>query len=250
MKRQIIAGLSVGGDGNLLEKVSITSVAHAAGPADAASAYADEGADEILFRGIAPSVEMLTTLSRRASSSLGVPHSVEVDTTDPDRVGALLDAGASRIVIRVAALRDPDFIAALAGGFGSERIAVKVLASSATNGWRVLEATEGAETEWHAVTWARVIETQGAGSLFVESVSQRETPSPFDLDLLASVKSGVAIPVIACGAADRVEDLFDALMIGNADGVVVGELLHSGGATVGGIKAYLAEHGLEVGNPD
>ena len=244
MERRIIAGLSVGADGELLEKISLPSVARAADPADVASAYADGGADEVLFRSVVSSIEALTTLARRVFSSLRIPTAIEFDATNPDQVGALLDAGASRVVIQVAALRNPDYIARLARSFGSERIAVKVVVSSELNGWRVLEAVEGVETEWSAVTWAQVIEAQGAGSVFLESAARNATSPPFDLALLASVKSGVAIPVIASGAAECVEDLFDALMIGNADGVVVGALIHSGRATVGEIKAYLGNHGL------
>ena len=244
MERRIIAGLSIGADGKLLEKVSLTSVAGTENPAAAASAYADEGADEVLFRSVAHSMEALTTLSRRVSSSLRIPHTIEIDATDSDEVGALLDAGASRVLIRVAALRDPDYVARVARSLGSERIAVSIVTSSEADGWRVLEAAEGAVTEWTTVTWSRVVETQGAGSIFVESSARGETLPAFDLDLLESVKSSVAIPVFASGAAERVEDLFDALMIGNADGVVVGELVHSGRATVREVKAYLVEHGL------
>jgi len=243
VERRIIAGLSIGADGRLLEKVGLPSVARAADSADVALAYADEGADEVLFRSVASSIGALTTLSGRVSSSLRIPHSIEIDATSPDQVGALLDAGASRVVIQVAALRDPDYIARLTRSFGAERIAVKIVTSSAAHGWRVFEAMEGVETEWSAITWARVIETQGAGSVFVESSARSSTAPPFDLDLLESVKSSVAIPVIASGAAERVEDLFDALMIGNADGVVVGAPLNSGRTGVGGVKAYRADHG-------
>ena len=244
MERWIIAGLSIGADGKLLEKISLPSVTCAEDPADVAFAYADEGADEVLFRSVASSIEALITLSRRVSSSLRIPHTIENDATNPDRVAALLDAGASRVVIQVAGLREPDYIARLVRSFGSERIAVKIVSSSEADGWRVLEAAEGVESEWSAVTWARVVETQGAGSVFVESAARSATAPPFDLDLLATLKSAVAIPVIASGAAERVEDLFDALMIGNADGIVVGALAHSGRASVGEVKAYLSDHGL------
>ncbi len=248
--RRIIAELSIGADGKLLEKVNPSSPELVEDPFEGASAYAAEGADEILFRGVDLSFDALTALYRRAASSLRIPSTVEFDAANPSQVEEVLEAGASRVILQDAALRDPDYLARLAKLFAGRRIAVRILASSAADGWRVLGRADGAETEWNAVTWARVIETQGAGSLFVGSASQHAIPSSFDLDLLDSVKSAVAIPVIASGAAERVEDVFDALMIGNADGVVVRELLHSGRTTVGEIRAYLLEHGLEVGNSD
>jgi len=243
--RRIIAELSIGEDGKLLDKVNLPAVERTEDPYDVASAYTADGIGELLFRAVGTSFDALTTLSRHVASSLQIPCVFECDATRPEPVGTLLDAGASCVIIQGAALRDPDHIALLARSFGPERIAVNIAASGEADGWRVLTATHD-ETEWSAVTWARVAETQGAGSVFLGSAGRSATSPAFDLALLELTRSHVAIPVIARGSAERVEDLFDALMIGNADGVVVGELLHSGRATVPEIKAYLMDRGLGV----
>ncbi len=246
MESRIIVGLSIGADGKATDRVNITSAGPAEDPAEIILAYADQGADEVLLGGVASSTENLIRVLNR-TVSLRIPTAVEFDAAESESVTALVDAGAARVVLQAAALRDPDYVACLARSLGSERIAVKITASSEVDGWRVLESVRGAETEWGAVTWARVLETQGAGAVLVDSAAPSAMP-PYDLELLASMKSSVAIPVIAAGAVERVEDVFDALMIGNADGVVVEGLLHSGRATVGQIKSYMTERGFDAGD--
>jgi cyclase len=241
-ERRVIAELAIDTDGKLAEKGASPAEYRLANPIEVASGYESQGADEILFRGVGNAFEALIPLTRQVSA-FTIPIAVEIEAGSPDQVQAVLDAGASRLVMQVAALRDPDYLALIARSFGAERVCVRILASGESSGWRVV-AAGGAETEWDAMTWARVVEAQGAGSVIVETAAVESGAFPYDLDLLASVKAEVAIPVIACGAARSAEDLFDALMIGNADGVVLDELLHSGRATVSEVKAYLAEHGL------
>jgi cyclase len=243
---RIVASLHVGRDGTLLESIELQPPGPLADPLDAAVAYAEAGADEIAFIASEAPLETLVALARRVAPRLHVPFWIKADLLDRSEVGAVLDAGAARVAVETPALRDPDYITALTRAFGSEAVAIVVTALREGDAWRVLEMREGAPTEWDAIAWARVAETQGAGELVVESVSGGRYEEPFDLELLAAVKSAVAVPVVAAGEAEAVEDLFDALMIGGADAVLVGSLLHSGKGTVPDVKAFLAEHGLDV----
>ncbi|MGD2217682.1 MAG: HisA/HisF-related TIM barrel protein [Gemmatimonadales bacterium] len=215
-------------------------------PAEAAAAYAEADADEIVFVARATPLELLCGLAERVAPALTIPITFWADLTAATEVGDLLAAGAARVAIQRAALDDPDLIAKLAREFGSEAIAVAVTAAGAAESWRVYDAPGGAAREWDALTWARVIEAQNGGAIVIESSSGGRHGEPYDLELLRSVSSVVARPALAAGEAGKVEDVFDALMIGDVDGVLVGPLLHSGEATVKEIKSFLSERGLPV----
>jgi cyclase len=215
-------------------------------PAEAAAAYAEAGADEIVFVARVAPLELLCGLAERVASALTIPLVFWTDLTTMVEVGDLLAAGATRVAIQKAALDDPDLIAKLAREFGSEAIAVAVTAAGADEGWRVYDELGGAAREWDALTWAQVVEAQNGGAIIIESPGRGPHGEPYDLELLQSVSSAVARPVVAAGDAKRVEDLFDALMIGDADAVLVSSLLHSGKTTVKEIKDFLSEHGLAV----
>ncbi len=215
-------------------------------PAEAAVAYAAAGADEIIFVARATPIEPLCELARRLAPALKIPLAFWSDLTTMSEVGDLLAAGAARVAIQKAALDDPDLITKLAREFGSDAVAVAVTAAGADESWRVYDGPGGTACEWDALTWAKVVEAQSGGAIIIESPSGGPRGEPYDLELLRSVSSNVDRPVMAAGDAKSVEDLFDAVMIGDADAVLVSSLLHSGNATVIGVKGYLSEHGLSV----
>lgn len=171
---------------------------------------------------------------------------VKLEPATVVEAGQLLEAGAARVAIQAAALRDPDLIARLTRAFGSEALAVAITAGGEHEDWRVLVSDRGDASEWDAVTWARVAEAQGAGELIVESRGGGRHGGPFDLELLGAVSAAVNRPVVASGDAREIEDLFDALMIGNADAVVVGSLVRPGRLTIRDVKVFLADRGLPV----
>ncbi len=214
--------------------------------AEAAVACAAAGADEIIFVARATPLESLCELARRLAPTLKIPLAFWSDLTTMSEVGDLLAAGAARVAIQRAALDDPDLIAKLAREFGSDGIAVAITAAGADENWRVYDEPGGVAREWDALTWAKVVEAQSGGAVIIESPSGGPRGEPYDLELLRSVSANVARTVMAAGEAKSVEDLFDALMIGDADAVLVSSLLHSGNATVIGVKGYLSEHGLSV----
>jgi cyclase len=211
-------------------------------PERLARRYAEQGATELAVdcRGgpaeVRPLVERLIAAAR-------LPLIVQAPIDTSAEASALLEAGASAVTLQEAALRDPDSIATLSRAVGRERLAVRIVAQGEDAGWRVLERRGGPSTEWDALTWAAVIEAQGAGTVILESAGRGACGEPFDLALLERVTSSLHTPVIAAGEAETVEDVFDALMIGGADGVLVGEVLHSGRATIREIEDYLGERG-------
>jgi cyclase len=211
---------------------------------DAAVACAEAGASEILIDGRASASDTLIPLVRELAPAVRLPVTVATEPVTVTQAEAFLTAGVSRVAVQTTALADPDFIAALTRQLGSESLAVFVAARHENEIWRVFQGPRGAATEWDPVTWAKVAEAQGAGELIVEPLGGGPDGTPYDLDLLSAVSSAVARPVVAAGAAASLEDLLDALMMGNADAVLLGQVLHSGAVTLASIAEYLGEHGL------
>lgn len=212
-------------------------------PAEVA-ALADSGADEILLRIEAAAVPTRLATLRALAAEAIVPLVARSDIADPVIFEALVDSGASRVVIESAALSDPDLIAKLAGRFGSERVGVEVGASAVGGGWRVVRGDAGTETEWDAVTWARVIEAQGGGEVVVRA---RGSSAPaVDVELVRAIATAVARPVMAVVMGGSPLDIVDALLIGDADAVVMDGLPGGDRGAIRRIKTAVAEHGLPV----
>jgi cyclase len=242
--KRVIPILSLDSDARLIDSVSLPSSDDALDLVAVADAYAEAGAGELIIDARQVAFETLAEVAKRLFT-VAIPFALRIETSDPDRAAALLTAGAARVFVGSAGLADPDLIARLSKQLGSDSVGVWMTARPEGTNWRVLESLAGGDTEWDAVNWAAVAEAQGAGELVAEAVGSGDPGEPFDLELLKRLNASFRRPVLAAGAAMRVEDLFDALMIGAVDGVLVGELLHSGGASLAGIKHYLADHGLD-----
>ncbi len=244
--RRIIPSLSVGRGGALTERIEVGRFPVSDDPEKVAAAYAESGADGVLLVADGVGLETLVTAAARVASLIPIPVTVAADLSNQAEVGALLDAGVARVAIQDSALHDPDYIAQLTRTLGPNAIAVAIAAKREELGWRVVEGRGGAPTEWDPVTWAAVVRSQGCGEVMVYSGSGGIEAEPFDLELLESITSAVDVNVVAAGKATCVEDVFDVLMIGNVDAVVLGSLLHSGQHSLREVKLFLAEHGLDV----
>ncbi len=228
----------------MVERVGPRKTERGADPVEAAVAYAEAGARELLIDGRASPPDMLIPLARELAPAVRLPVTIGTEPATVAQAEVFLTAGVTRVAVQAMGLADPDFIAALTGHLGSESVSVFIAARREGEIWRVYEGPHGAATEWDPVTWAKVAEAQGAGELIVEPLGGDPQGTPYDLDLLGAVSSAVTRPVVAAGTPGGVEDLLDALMIGNADAVLLGSLLHSGAVTLEFIAEYLGEHGL------
>ncbi len=232
-------------DARLTEVVALLPSVDSVDPVAAAAAYADAGADEILVERRDASSQLLAALAQRLSDALSIPFTIRADLDSVEDAGQILSAGAHRLAVQVAALHDPDFISELSQSFGPDAIAVAISARHDGDNWRVTEGRDGPYTEWDPVTWAMVIEAQGGGEVILEMPSGGLGGEPFDLELLRGTRAMLRRPLVAAGGvAAGVEDVFDALMIGGADGVLLGEELHSGQFSISKVRAYLVDHGL------
>lgn len=208
------------------------------------AALAAVGANELLIDAGAVSRGRARSLSERAAAAFPGSVFCQVEPRDIAEVEDLLTLGVRRVAVRRRALADPNFISAVAHRFGSDGLAVAISAREENGVWRVYEAAAGPATEWDAITWARVAEAQGAGELIVEPLEAPNAAGPHGLDLLAELTGKVAKPIVARVDPQSADDVLDALLIGDADAVLLGPALLSERDSLRVIRAYLDEHGV------
>jgi cyclase len=159
----------------------------------------------------------------------------------------ILRAGADKITLNTAALEDPKLISACAETFGSQCVVVAIDARRRSEGgWEVYTHGGRRRVGRDAVEWAITAEQLGAGELLLTSMDCDGTRAGYDIELTYAISSAVRIPVIASGGAGTVEHFYEALTAGGASAVLAASLFHFGELTIGDVKSYLRERGLEV----
>lgn len=246
---RILACLDVR-DGRVVKGTRFVDLTDEGDPVELAARYADEGADEIVILDIGATVEGRPTLIEmvdRAAHALAIPLTVGGGVRTEADALAILDAGADKVSLNTAALRDPNLIARLASRLGSQSVVVAVDAYRAPGGtWRVRGTAGTQETGKDAVAWAREAVAAGAGEILLTSIDRDGTRSGYDLELTRAVADAVPVPVIASGGAGSAADVVAALTAGGARAALLASLLHRGIVRIGELKADLAAAGVPV----
>lgn len=247
LARRIIPCLDVAG-GRVVKGVHFTSLRDAGDPVEQATRYDTQGADELVFLDISASHEAReTTLEMvgRVAESIFIPFTVGGGIRAVADAGAALRAGADKVAVNTAAVRDPSLVSRLAESFGTQCIvaAVDVKRSGGRLAVRVNGGRE--ETPLEAIDWIRRLEALGAGEILLTSMDRDGTGAGYDLPLLTAASAAVSIPVIASGGAGRLEHLAEALEAG-AHGVLAATIFHFQGSTLPEARAYLRERGYPV----
>ena len=224
--------------GRVVKGVAFTNIRDAGDPVACAMRYEEEGADELVLLDIDGSGDVATV--RRVAESIFIPLTVGGGVRTIDDFRALLRAGADRVAINTAALRDPSLIEQCAREFGAQAV---VLSCDAKGGRATIRGGRDV-TDVDAVEWCRRAERLGAGEILLTSVDRDGTNRGFDLELLRAVTRSVRIGVIASGGAGCVEDFRDAIEIGGARAVLAASLFHDRVLTVGEVKRHLAAEGI------
>jgi cyclase len=247
LARRIIPCLDVA-NGRVVKGVHFESLRDAGDPVEQGAHYDAEGADELVFLDIAASYEsrsMTLDMVSRVAERLFIPFTVGGGIRTVDDAGRALRAGADKVAVNTAAVRDPDLVRRLADSFGTQCVVVAV-DSRRVEGRDVVMVTGGREpTEREAVEWASELEERGAGEILLTSMDRDGTQSGYDLALTSAVSSAVRIPVIASGGAGKLEDLADALAAG-AHGVLAASIFHFRGSSLPEARAYLRSRGYPV----
>ncbi|UFP94010.1 imidazole glycerol phosphate synthase subunit HisF [Gloeobacter morelensis] len=237
--------------GRVVKGVNFVGLRDAGDPVELAKLYNDQGADELVFLDIAATHEkraILLDVVYRTAERVFIPLTVGGGIGDLDTIQALLDAGADKVSINSAAVRDPELISRAGERFGAQCIvlAIDARARAGTDGWEVYVRGGRTPTGLDAVAWAVEGERRGAGEILLTSMDADGTRAGYDLALTRAVAEAVQLPVIASGGAGNCEHIRTALTEGEAQAALLASLLHYGELTVEQIKAHLAAHGVPV----
>ena len=247
LARRIIPCLDVAG-GRVVKGVHFESLRDAGDPVEQAARYDAEGADELVFLDISASPdERRTTLEMvaRVADSIFIPFTVGGGIRSVADAGAALRAGADKISVNTAAVRDPSLVSRLAESFGSQCV-VAAVDVRRVDGRLTVVVNGGREpTPREAVSWMRELETLGAGEILLTSMDRDGTGSGYDLDLVRAAAAAVGIPIVASGGAGNLGHLAEALEAG-AHGVLAATIFHFRGSSLPEARAFLRERGYPV----
>lgn len=251
LARRIIPCLDVK-DGRVVKGINFLSLRDAGDPVEQAAAYDAQGADEVCYLDISASPEGRSTLLdvvARTADQVFAPLTVGGGVRTVEDAERLLDAGADKIAINTAAIRNPALVAAAAERFGSQAIVVAIDAKRAPGSsparWEVYSHGGRTPEGLDALAWCRRVAELGAGEILLTSMDRDGTGKGYDVELLRAVASSVSIPLIASGGVGVLDHLADGLEAG-ADAVLAASIFHFGQHTVGEAKAFLAGRGIEI----
>jgi cyclase len=247
LARRIIPCLDVAG-GRVVKGVHFESLRDAGDPVEQAARYDAEGADELVFLDISASPDARrTTLEMvgRVAESIFIPFTVGGGIRSVADAGAALRAGADKVSVNTAAVRDPALVSRLAESFGSQCVVAAV--DVRRRGERLTVVVNGGreETPLEAIEWIRRLESLGAGEILLTSMDRDGTGQGYDLDLLREASAAVTLPVIASGGAGNLGHLAEAFEAG-AHGVLAATIFHFQGSSLPEARAYLRERGYPV----
>ncbi|MDA1001115.1 MAG: imidazole glycerol phosphate synthase subunit HisF [bacterium] len=253
LAKRIIPCLDVK-EGRVVKGVNFEGLRDAGDPVECAAAYDAMGADEICFLDITASKEKRGTLLEmveRTAEQVFVPLTVGGGVGSEDDVRDLLRAGADKVSINSAALRDPGLIGRAARRFGSSTIVCAVDAKRVSNGgaplrWEAFTHGGSRPTGRDAIAWAREAAERGAGEILLTSMDKDGTRDGYDVELTAAVAESVSVPVIASGGVGTLEHLYEGVVIGKADAVLAASIFHFGEYTVEEAKKFLRARKVEV----
>jgi cyclase len=235
--------------GRVVKGVRFEQLRDAGDPVELAAHYDREGADELVFLDITATLEdraaTLDVVSRTAEEVF-IPLTVGGGVQQEDNVQTLLRAGADKVSVNSAAVRDPSLLARCADRFGTQCMVIAIDAKRRDGGWEVYVDAGRTATGRDAVEWAAEATSQhGAGEVLLTSMDRDGTGEGYDLDLLRAVAGAVAVPVIASGGAGELDHLVAGIQAG-ADAVLCASIFHFGRHSVREAKTHLAAAGIPV----
>ena len=236
--------------GRVVKGVNFVNLIDAGDPVEIAKAYDKIGADEIVFLDITASSdgrETAVDILSRASEQVFIPLTVGGGIRSCDDFRRLLAAGADKIAVNSAAIRDPSLIGEAARRFGSQCVVLAVDAKrNGSGGWDVYLNGGRVNTGLDAIEWIRRAVGLGAGEVLLTSMDRDGTKAGYDIELTRRAADAVNVPVIASGGAGSMQDFADVLTAGGADAALAASLFHFGEIEMKDLKDYLAGQGIPV----
>lgn len=247
--KRIIPCLDVN-NGRVVKGTNFVNLRDAGDPVEAAKAYDVQGADELVFLDITASAQarnIILDIVSQVANSIFIPFTVGGGIRTVDDFNALLRAGADKVSVNSAAIKNPAVIQEAAEKFGSQCVVCAIDAKRRPEGgWTVYLNGGRIDTGLDAVEWAKKAVGLGAGEILLTSMDCDGVKNGYDLELTRAVSECVNVPVIASGGAGKLEHFYDAFTEGKADAVLAASLFHFGEITIPQLKEYLAGRGISV----
>lgn len=249
LQKRIIPCLDVTG-GRVVKGTNFVNLRDAGDPVELAAFYDREGADELIFLDITASSDgRKTTLDMvyRTAGEVFIPYTVGGGISSLDDIRAILTAGADKVAMNTAAVKNPVLVAEAAGRFGSQCIVVAIDArQSGPGNWEVYIHGGRTPTGIDAVEWAKKVESLGAGEIMLTSMDRDGTKDGYDLPLTRAIARAINIPVIASGGVGNLEHVVEGLTEGEADAALAASIFHFGEYSIRETKEYLRSKGVAV----
>ncbi|MEM8552347.1 MAG: imidazole glycerol phosphate synthase subunit HisF [Pseudomonadota bacterium] len=249
LKKRVIPCLDVA-EGRVVKGVRFQNLVDAGDPVEAAAAYDAAGADELTFLDITASHEersILFDVVRRTAERCFMPLTVGGGVRTIADIRSLLLAGADKVSINTAAVKEPEFVGRAAEKFGAQCIVVAIDAKRVANGrWEIFTHGGRNATGIDAVAFAKDMAARGAGEILLTSMDADGTKAGFDTALTCAIADSVVIPVIASGGAGTLDHLVEAVTEGHAEAVLAASIFHFGTYTISQAKAHMAAAGIPM----
>ena len=248
LAKRIIPCLDVK-NGRTVKGTNFVGLRDAGDPVKLAARYSAEGADELVFLDISATNEgrkTFASLVAEIAHTINIPFTVGGGISSIPDIARLLEAGADKVSINTAAVKNPKLIAEAAKNFGSQCIVLAVDAKQTDAGWRVFLNGGRIATELNAEKWITRGVDLGAGEILLTSMNADGTKDGFELGLTRRISESVGVPVIASGGAGSMEDFAEVLVSGRADGALAASVFHYREIGIAELKSFLQMRGVEV----
>lgn len=236
-------------DGRTVKGVNFINIRDAGDPVELGSLYAQQGADELVFLDISATNEQRKTfasLVKDIARHINIPFTVGGGITSVQDVAPLLEAGADKVSVNSAAVRNPQLIDELSKAFGAQCTVLAIDARRIDNQWTVHTHGGKQPTDKKLFTWAKEGQERGAGEILFTSMDHDGTRSGFAIDPLAKLHELLKIPVIASGGAGTMGHFIDVFALGKADAALAASIFHFGEIKIPELKSFLKEKAVNI----
>lgn len=236
-------------DGQTVKGTNFVNLRQAGDPVELGKAYSEQGADELVYLDITASFEgrkTFTELVKRIAAHINIPFTVGGGIHELSDVDRLLNAGADKVSINSAAIRNPQLIDDIAAHFGSQVCVVAIDARQTPDGWKCYLNGGRKETDRDLLDWAHEANERGAGEILFTSMDHDGVKNGYANEALSRLSDMLTIPVIASGGAGCKEHFKDAFIKGKADAALAASVFHFGEISIPELKSYLCKEGINV----
>ncbi len=251
LTRRIIPCLDVK-DGRVVKGVHFQNLRDAGDPVELGARYSDEGADELVFLDITATIRSRRTiveLVRKVAEKVFIPFTVGGGIASVEQMDELLRSGAEKCSVNTAAVANSDILTKAAQKFGNQCVVLAIDArrsKTRAGHWQVTVKAGTEPTDIDAVEWAVEGAKRGAGEILLTSMDADGTQAGYDIELTRAVADAVSIPVIASGGAGTLDHLYDVIIDGHAEAVLMASITHFENYTINQMKEYLRDRGIAV----